>query len=118
MLARVGGDELVVLRPGIGPAGDPAAPFQRLHVAVAEPFEVHGHEAMDAVKNGTGPDRPGRHRARARPHRERRAHRAALHELDVQRHPTPSDMSTAPVAPAHRSHRGRPHPNGSLLGVE
>jgi diguanylate cyclase (GGDEF)-like protein/PAS domain S-box-containing protein len=90
VLARVGGDEFVVLLPGIGPAEDTSALFERLRAVVAEPFEIHGHEvcigasigvhlagpgeqpdavlrtadeAMYAVKNGTGPDRPGRHRA-------------------------------------------------------
>jgi diguanylate cyclase (GGDEF)-like protein/PAS domain S-box-containing protein len=88
VLARVGGDEFVLLLPGIGAADDTSALVERLRGRIAEPFELHGQEvrigasigvhlagpgeppdavlrtadhAMYAVKHG--PERPGRHRA-------------------------------------------------------
>jgi diguanylate cyclase (GGDEF)-like protein/PAS domain S-box-containing protein len=88
VLARVGGDEFVLLLPGVGTAEETHALTARLRARAAEPFEIHGHEvrigasigvhlagpgehpdavlrtadqAMYAVKHR--PDRPGRHRA-------------------------------------------------------
>ncbi|GAA2381796.1 sensor domain-containing diguanylate cyclase [Dactylosporangium salmoneum] len=88
VLARVGGDEFVLLLPGVGPGDDTSALIERLQEAVGVSFEIDGHEvrigasigvhlagpgeqpdavlrnadeAMYAVKHGS--DRPGRHRA-------------------------------------------------------
>ncbi|GAA2605478.1 hypothetical protein GCM10010399_40620 [Dactylosporangium fulvum] len=88
VLARVGGDEFVLLLPGVGPADNGAGLCTRLRELIREPFEIHGNEvrigasiglhlaapgerpddvlrtadqAMYAVKYG--PERPGRHRA-------------------------------------------------------
>ncbi|WP_432836483.1 diguanylate cyclase domain-containing protein [Dactylosporangium sp. CA-092794] len=88
VLARVGGDEFVLLLPGVGPGDDAGPLLERLRAQIGEPFEIYGHEvrigasigvhlaaagehpdavlrtadeAMYAVKHGT--DRPGRHRA-------------------------------------------------------
>ncbi|WP_432987137.1 diguanylate cyclase domain-containing protein [Dactylosporangium sp. CA-233914] len=88
VLARVGGDEFVLLLPGVATAADTEALTERLRTAAAAPFEIFGQEvrigasigvhlaapgeqpdtvlrtadqAMYAVKNG--PARPGRHRA-------------------------------------------------------
>jgi diguanylate cyclase (GGDEF)-like protein len=88
VLARVGGDEFVLLLPGIGATDDTGGLVARLRERIGEPFEIHGHEvrigasvgmhlagagehpdavlrtadeAMYAVKHGS--ERPGRHRA-------------------------------------------------------
>ncbi|GAB3872933.1 diguanylate cyclase domain-containing protein [Dactylosporangium cerinum] len=88
VLARVGGDEFVLLLPGVVGGEDVDALATRLRVTIAAPFDVAGHEvrigasvglhladpgedpdevlrtadqAMYAAKRG--PDRPGRHRA-------------------------------------------------------
>ncbi len=88
VLARVGGDEFVLLLPGVVGGEDVDALTVRLRAAIAEPFDVAGHEvrigasvglhladpgedpdevlrtadqAMYAAKRA--PDRPGRHRA-------------------------------------------------------
>ncbi|WP_238009728.1 sensor domain-containing diguanylate cyclase [Dactylosporangium sp. AC04546] len=88
VLARVGGDEFVLLLPGVGPPDDVSGLANRLRALIGEPFEIYGHEvgigasiglhlaapgehpdqvlrtadqAMYAVKRD--PSRPGRHRA-------------------------------------------------------
>ncbi|MDG6104652.1 diguanylate cyclase [Dactylosporangium aurantiacum] len=88
VLARVGGDEFVLLLPGVVGGEDAGTLAVRLREVLAEPFDVAGHEvrigasvglhlagpgedpdevlrtadqAMYAAKRG--PDRPGRHRA-------------------------------------------------------
>lgn len=88
VLARVGGDEFVLLLPGVVDCEDATALAARLRAVLAEPFDVTGHEvrigasvglhlagpgedpdevlrtadqAMYAAKRGS--DRPGRHRA-------------------------------------------------------
>ena len=88
VLARVGGDEFVLLLPGVVGGEDVDTLAGRLRARIAEPFDVAGHEvrigasvglhladpgedpdevlrtadqAMYAAKRG--PDRPGRHRA-------------------------------------------------------
>ncbi|GAA1518305.1 hypothetical protein GCM10009827_036810 [Dactylosporangium maewongense] len=88
VLARVGGDEFVLLLPGVVTPDDAAALATRLRASLSEPFHVVGNEvrigasvglhlagpgedpdevlrtadqAMYAAKRG--PDRPGRHRA-------------------------------------------------------
>jgi diguanylate cyclase (GGDEF)-like protein/PAS domain S-box-containing protein len=88
VLARVGGDEFVLLLPGVGTEDETRAVIARLRAAAGAPFEIGGQEvrigasigvhlagpgeqpdavlrtadeAMYAVKNR--PDRPGRHRA-------------------------------------------------------
>ncbi|WP_426510799.1 diguanylate cyclase domain-containing protein [Dactylosporangium sp. McL0621] len=88
MLARVGGDEFVLLLPGVGTEDETRTVIARLRAAAYAPFEIGGQEvrigasigvhlagpgeqpdavlrtadeAMYVVKNR--PDRPGRHRA-------------------------------------------------------
>ncbi|WP_433057662.1 diguanylate cyclase domain-containing protein [Dactylosporangium sp. CS-033363] len=88
VLARVGGDEFVLLLPGVGTAAETTGVIERLRACADAPFAIDGHEvrigasigvhlaapgeqpdavlrtadqAMYAVKHR--PDRPGRHRA-------------------------------------------------------
>lgn len=44
--ARIGGDEFVVLLPAISTAADADNIVNKLHAALASPFDIHGHRIM------------------------------------------------------------------------
>ena len=51
-IARIGGDEFVVLLDGIQDRSDASQVAERLQVAVSEPFQVHGHEVFTTASIG------------------------------------------------------------------
>ena len=57
-LARVGGDEFVVLLDGLRDAADAVRVAERIQRTLAQPFAIDGHEVFTATSIGIAPSRP------------------------------------------------------------
>jgi diguanylate cyclase (GGDEF)-like protein/PAS domain S-box-containing protein len=57
-LARVGGDEFVVLLDGLRNAADAIRVAERIQRALAKPFQIDGHEVFTQTSIGIAPSRP------------------------------------------------------------
>ena len=58
-LARVGGDEFVVLLDGLRDAADAVRVAERIQRTLAQPFVIDGHEVFTGTSIGIAPNRPG-----------------------------------------------------------